>query len=242
MLDKLSKNPLFDSIENIKGIGPKTLKLFERLCGNRIIDLLLTMPRGFKKRLYIKNLSNLDLNQEIAIEVNVDKHLPQFNPKMPYKILCSNNNQEIEIVFFRGYVKYLKNLLPIGEKRIVCGKLNKLKNKYQMIHPENISLVEDLPFLHGNLSLYSLTKGLTMSVYKKSVLNALEELVEMPEWLNNSVLKKNNWKPWKESIELLHKPNELNEENIKKLRERLAFDEALSHYIKLLITKENLKK
>ena len=81
-----------------------------------------------------------------------------------------------------------------------------------------------------------------MSVYKKSVLNALEELVEMPEWLNNSVLKKNNWKPWKESIELLHKPNELNEENIKKLRERLAFDEALSHYIKLLITKENLKK
>ena len=60
--------------------------------------------------------------------------------------------------------------------------------------------------------------------------------------VNKDILKKNNWKPWKESIELLHKPNELNEENIKKLRERLAFDEALSHYIKLLITKENLKK
>ena len=29
---------------------------------------------------------------------------------------------------------------------------------------------------------------------------------------------------------------------IKKIRERLAFDEALSHYIKLLVTKEKIKK
>ena len=55
MLDKISKNNLFDSIENIKGIGPKTLKLFEKLCGNRIIDLLLTIPRNFKRRKQLEN-------------------------------------------------------------------------------------------------------------------------------------------------------------------------------------------
>ena len=119
MLDKISKNSFFDSIENIKGIGPKTSKLFEKLCGNRIIDLLLTIPRNYKKRKYIQNISDEYFKQEIALIVNVVKHLPQFNPKMPYKILCENNNNEIEIIFFRGYLKYLKKILPTGEKKII---------------------------------------------------------------------------------------------------------------------------
>ena len=242
MLDKISKNNLFDSIENIKGIGPKTLKLFEKLCGNRIIDLLLTIPRNFKRRKHLLKITNDHLKEEVAIEVIVEKHLPQFNPKMPYKILCTNNDVEIEIIFFRGYVKYLKRILPAGEKKIICGKLEKLGNKFQIIHPENISPLEELPYLHGLLSLYSLTRGLTMPVYRRSISYALEKLINIPEWINDDVIQKNNWRPWKESVEFLHKPNELNEEKIKKLRERLAFDEALSHYIKLLITKEKIEK
>ena len=242
MLDKISKNNLFDSIENIKGIGPKTLKLFEKLCGNRIIDLLLTIPRNFKRRKHLLEITNDHLKEEVAIEVIVEKHLPQFNPKMPYKILCKNNDVEIEIIFFRGYVKYLKRILPAGEKKIICGKLEKLGNKFQIIHPENISPLEELPYLHGLLSLYSLTRGLTMPVYRRSISYALEKLINIPEWINEDVIQKNNWRPWKESVEFLHKPKELNEEKIKKLRERLAFDEALSHYIKLLITKKKIEK
>ena len=85
MLDKISENSLFNSIENIKGIGPKTLKLFKKLCGKKIIDLLLTIPRNYKKRKYIQNISDEHLNEEIALIVNVIKHLPQFHPKMPSK-------------------------------------------------------------------------------------------------------------------------------------------------------------
>jgi ATP-dependent DNA helicase RecG len=81
-----------------------------------------------------------------------------------------------------------------------------------------------------------------MSVYRKSISKALEKLIEIPEWINKDILKKNNWRPWKQTVELLHRPKELNDEKIKKIRERLAFDEALSHYIKLLVTKEKIKK
>ena len=81
-----------------------------------------------------------------------------------------------------------------------------------------------------------------MSVYRKSVTKALEKLIEISEWINKDILKKNNWRSWKRTVELVHKPKELNNEEIKKLRERLAFDEALSHYIKLLVTKEKIKK
>ena len=97
MLNKISKNSFFDSIENIKGIGPKTSKLFEKLCGDRIIDLLLTIPKNYKKRKYIQKITDEYFKQEVALIVNVVKHLPQFNPKMPYKILCSNNKIHNEI-------------------------------------------------------------------------------------------------------------------------------------------------
>ena len=49
MIEKISKNDLFDSISIVKGVGPKTLTLIEKLCGNRVIDLLLTVPKKFKK-------------------------------------------------------------------------------------------------------------------------------------------------------------------------------------------------
>ena len=239
---EISKSTLFDPIKSLKGIGPKTLQLFEKLCGTKIIDLLLTIPRGLKKREYIKEITDKYLKKEIAIEIIIEKHLPQFNPKMPYKILCKNNNNEIEIIFFRGYVKYLKKILPVGEKRIVCGKLGKIENKYQIIHPENISPIEELSYLHGSLSLYSLTKGLTMSFYRKSINQALGKIIDIPEWIKEDILKRNNWFSWRKTIELLHKPKNLDDKKILELRERLAFDEALSHYIKLLITKEKLKK
>ena len=239
---EISKSTLFDPIKSLKGIGPKTLQLFEKLCGTKIIDLLLTIPRGLKKREYIKEITDKYLKKEIAIEIIIEKHLPQFNPKMPYKILCKNNNNEIEIIFFRGYVKYLKKILPVGEKRIVCGKLGKIENKYQIVHPENISPIEELSYLHGSLSLYSLTKGLTMSFYRKSINQALGKIIDIPEWIKEDILKRNNWLSWRKTIELLHKPKNLDDKKILELRERLAFDEALSHYIKLLITKEKLKK
>ena len=239
---EISKSTLFDPIKSLKGIGPKTLQLFEKLCGTKIIDLLLTIPRGLKKREYIKEITDKYLKKEIAIEIIIEKHLPQFNPKMPYKILCKNNNNEIEIIFFRGYVKYLKKILPVGEKRIVCGKLGKIENKYQIIHPENISPIEELSYLHGSLSLYSLTKGLTMSFYRKSINQALGKIIDIPEWIKEDILKRNNWLSWRKTIELLHKPKNLDDKKILELRERLAFDEALSHYIKLLITKEKLNK
>ena len=100
MLDKLDKKDLFTSIENLKGIGPKTLKLFKKICGEKIIDLLLTVPREFKKRNYIEKITDQYLEQDVAIIVDVKNHLPRFNSKMPYKILCGSNGEDIEIIFF----------------------------------------------------------------------------------------------------------------------------------------------
>ena len=149
-----SLQKLFESITNFKGIGPKTSKLFQKLCGERAIDLLLTIPKAYKKREHINELREIHIKKEIAIIGNIVKHHHQFNPKMPYRVLCECNKVEFELVFFRGYKKYLTKVLPIGETKVISGKLEKFSNKYQIIHPESISPIEDLQFLHGQLSVY----------------------------------------------------------------------------------------
>ena len=239
--DLLLKN-LNTSVANLKGIGPKTSKLFEKLCGERIIDLLLTTPRIYKKRLHAIKLSEIYIKKEIAIKATVVKHLPQFNPKMPYRVLCNCNDEEFELIFFRGYKKYLNNILPVGQTKIICGKLERFSNKYQIIHPETISSVEDLPFLHGLLGVYSLTRGLTMPFYRKIIKQTLEYLSDIPEWIEKDIIEEYNWKSWKESVLSIHRPKNLEEKKVIKMRDRLAFDEALSHQIKLFVLKEKIKK
>jgi len=237
-----SLQKLFESITNFKGIGPKKSKFFQKLCGERTIDLLLTIPKAYKKREHINELREIHIKKEIAIIGNIVKHHHQFNPKMPYRVLCECNKVEFELVFFRGYKKYLTKVLPIGETKVISGKLEKFSNKYQIIHPESISPIEDLQFLHGQLSVYSLTKGLNMTFYKKIIKESLKNLINLPEWIEESIIKKYNWKPWKESIVTIHLPKNIDKKNILKIRDRLAFDEALSHQIKLLVLKEKVKE
>ena len=239
-VDSLLKN-LHRPMEDLKGVGPERKRLFEKLCGEKIIELLLTIPRTYKKRVYLEKISEIYVKKEVAIKVLVVKHLPQYNPKMPYKILCKCDDKELELIFFRGYKKYLKNLLQEGHNKIICGKLEKFSNKYQIIHPE-VASIQDLPFVHGQLGIYSLTKGLTIYVYRKIIKQALEYLSEIPEWIEKDIIKENNWESWKKSVLYIHAPKNIEEKKIIKMRDRLAFDEALSHQIKLLILKEKIKK
>tara|TARA_B100000586_G_scaffold267780_1_gene243076 strand:- start:11 stop:1843 length:1833 start_codon:yes stop_codon:yes gene_type:complete len=161
---------------------------------------------------------------------------------MPYRILCKCNNQEIELVFFRGYKKYLNQILPIGQTRIISGKLEKFNNKYQIVHPESISFIEDLPYVHGLVAVYSLTRGLNITFYRKTIKQVLQNIPKIPEWIENEILENHKWKAWKDSILAIHRPKNINKNEIVKLRERLAFDEALAHQIRLLVLKEKIKE
>ncbi len=242
MLDKASIKNLYESPQNLKGVGPKTTKLFEKICGKRLIDLILTIPKKYKKKKYIEEISESHIKKEIVIKAFVIKHLPQFNTKMPYRILCKCNNQEIELVFFRGYKKYLNQILPIGQTRIISGKLEKFSNKYQIVHPESISFIEDLPYVHGLVAVYSLTRGLNITFYRKTIKQVLQNIPKIPEWIENEILENHKWKAWKDSILAIHRPKNINKNEIVKLRERLAFDEALAHQIRLLVLKEKIKE
>ena len=56
---------IFNSIENIKGIGPKTVKLIKDKIGSRVIDHLLNLPTNIS--IDIKKLQLRVLKKEITL-------------------------------------------------------------------------------------------------------------------------------------------------------------------------------
>ena len=62
MSTSIQKNNLsekiFNSIENIKGIGPKTVKLIKNKIGLRVIDHLLNLPTKYINRYQKTSIKN----------------------------------------------------------------------------------------------------------------------------------------------------------------------------------------
>ena len=233
---------LFSNIISIKGIGPKYAKLIERLCGNHIIDLLFHKPVAFIDRRNNPKIIDLEENSISTLIVTIDRHVPAFNKRMPYRINCSDETGSMSIVYFNIRGPYLRTVMPQGSKRVISGKIEKYKDSYQMTHPHHVADINQLENLRSIETIYPLTGGLTAKPLRNAINSSLNSIGDLPEWISLELLKKKKWEPWSISLKLLHNPKEIfNSVNSLHL-ERLAFDELLSHQLTIRLIKQKIKK
>ena len=62
---------------------------------------------------------------------------PPSHSKRPARIIAENDTGQIEIIYFRPNVDYLKSLL-IGEKRLLSGRVELFQGRPQMAHPDYV--------------------------------------------------------------------------------------------------------
>jgi len=70
-----SLNGLFRQVSQINGVGPKTSKLIESLCGPYIVDVVFSLPSGVNYRPLYKNEFEIRLGQLGTIPFLVEKPL-----------------------------------------------------------------------------------------------------------------------------------------------------------------------
>ena len=105
----------------------------------------------------------------------------------------------------------------------ISGKISFYKNKYQITNPTHVSTdINKIKKIHSS---YSLTEGLSEKKYLTIVNTVLEKLPDLDEWHDKSVLNKFQNISWKESIQKLHDPKNINKKG--PFFDRLAFDEIL---------------
>ncbi len=234
-------NPLHilqESVSKLQGIGPQLEKLFERLCGAKLIDVLFHLPSGFVDRRAMPPIATAMVGEIATFVVTVDRHKapPRGRRGIPYRITVHDDSGSMDLVFFSARGDYLSRVYPLGAKRAISGRVEMYSNKKQMTHPDYCVGVAQLEEIRKLEPTYGLTAGLTQNRMHSTILQGLKYLPEMPEWISSELLSQKQWGTWATCMKQVHTPDTaLDLSPLSPARERLAYDELLSYQYALAI-------
>jgi len=244
-------NSLFAGIGGLEGVGPRykaALSKLLRPVGSdeaRVIDLLWHFPTGLTDRRAEPAIRDTVQGQLATLSVRVKKHYPgpPRNSRAPYKVVCEDETGEIELIFFHVERSYIERQLPVGEIRIISGRIERYGEKLQMPHPDYI-LPEDqrdrLPKLEPH---YPLSQGLSQKVLFKLFTQALARLPEMPEWLDRRLIEGRGWLDFEAALKVLHRPADDRDVDMSGLaRQRLACDELFAGQLALALLRRRFRR
>ena len=234
---------LFQPVTTLPGVGPRLGTLFERLAGDKIVDLLWHLPVGRIDRRFTPKLAEAPDGVVATILVRVGAHHPPPNKRQPYRIACSDETGEIELVFFHGHEEYLKKTLPEGSSRVLSGKIDHFRGRLQMTHPDHIAEPADIERLISVEPVYPLTTGLTPKTVARAITGALARAPDLPEWIDATYLARQGWASWPQSLRRAHAPDAAADlAPDAPARARLAYDELLASQLAVALVRAQTKR
>ena len=232
-------NFLLSDLKNLRGVGTKTSNLLKKKKINNIFDLLWKLPRTYTDRSISAKIKDLKIGEIQTITIIPFKYNFPRVRNLPNRVFCKDDTGNIDCIFFNSFEGYVKKILPLNKEITISGKIGFYKNKYQITNPKYIS--ENASLIKTKHNKYSLTEGISESVYNKIINQILRKLPELKEWHNQNIMNKFNQISWNQAILELHKP-----ENIGKYQsdfyKRLAYDEILSSYLVHSDIRKKIKK
>jgi ATP-dependent DNA helicase RecG len=235
--------PLFGAVSSLPGVGPKTARLMERLDITRPVDLLFTAPTGMVDRRPRASVADVEDGAVATVEVTVEAHFPPRKPGQPHRVTVRDAGAGFMLVFFRAKPAWPEQTLPVGARRVVSGKVERFDQVRQMTHPDHILAPAAASTLPPFEPIYPLTAGLSSRAMAKAVAGALALTPALPEWLDPTLRGQRRWPAWDEAIARLHAPSdEADLAAAAPARERLAYDELLSHQLTLAIARARARR
>ncbi|HEY4543660.1 MAG TPA: ATP-dependent DNA helicase RecG [Tissierellaceae bacterium] len=215
---------LENSINKIKGVGPKREKILNRLGIYTIKDLLYFFPREFEDRSKILNL-NEDIIEEFAtLEIVTTGRGSVLRPRRNMSILkipFIQNNVKGELIWFNQ--DYLKNTIFPGREYKVYGKIQKNGKNYE-VHNPIIELKGKEDKIGKIIPIYNLTEGISNNQLISIMNNAVDSYLKYEvELLPKNIENKYNLISKKEAIKNIHFPSDLLV--LERAKRRLIFEE-----------------
>jgi ATP-dependent DNA helicase RecG len=229
-------NPLFAEVEVLKGVGPQILKLLKRLDLTRVVDVLYHLPTGAIERVRASAAGAALLGRNVILELTPLDIRQSRSGRGPMRIFASDaDGNTISLVYFNN-PGWAKRTLPIGQKRIVSGKLEAYGDEWQIIHPE-VAEPGQGPQPAIREPVYPLTEGLTNRRMAELAASALERAPDLPEWIEPSLAAREGWSAWRMSLALAHR-----EPGPQDTRRRLAYDEIFANQLALLLLRQSQRR
>jgi ATP-dependent DNA helicase RecG len=236
-------------VTSLSGVGPKQDKLLRYLLDRsetpRLVDLLLHLPASVIDRRTRPLIRDAVPGTVVTLEVNVDRHrpAPPGRSRAPHLVYASDETGDVVLTYFRAKPDYIEKLLPVGEKRYVSGTAQIFDGTLQIVHPDRVVDEEGFAKLPGIDAVYPLTQGLAVGSIRRAMVQALQKLPKLPEWITPEVLRRCGFPSVAEALHRVHEPIELTDilpQN--PFWSRLAFDELLAGQLALALVRAQLRR
>lgn len=222
-------------LDGIKGIGPKTKQILNRIGIYQVEDFVSYYPYRYEviKRSDVKTLEQDDtiiidgMIETLPIVSFFGKH------KNRMSFYLAGNGYRFGVTIFNR--AYLKNKLSVSTMVTVIGKFDKLHNRI---------LATDIRFgaLKGTQieRVYHLTDGITRKALNQYIDIALSMPYKVIDYIPEYFQKKYQFLNKEESIVEIHHPTK--KENLNKARARMIYEELFMYMLKVNQMKKMRKK
>jgi len=239
---RLDTMKLNTPITQLKGIGEKTAKLFNKLGVYTIRDILLYFPSGYLQ--YPESISLDELVQEgtYAIQIKlqdrpVTKRIRQLEITT---LIAKSGTQKIEFTWFGS--SYISSTLHPGEEYIFYGKVIEKMVGFSMTQPQ-LFLPEKYKLKLNTLQpLYSLTKGLSNTNIQKFADLALQncDLCDLTkETLPEEIVAKYQFPSFTNALKQIHFPENI--DAFQAAKKRLVYEEFYHFLLQIKIAKSKIE-
>jgi ATP-dependent DNA helicase RecG len=238
--------PLFAPVTRLAGVGPRIGDLMARAAGSKIVDLLWHLPSGIVDRRHSPTVGDAKPGEIATLTVKVHTHEPPppvRGRKLPYRVICGDETGFIALVFFSAKNDYLLKQFPVGEIRVISGRVDEYHGGKTMPHPDYVGTLEQKSELAAIEPVYRLTEGLTPRVMRKSVAAAVSLAPDLAEWSDVHLVERRKWPSWHAALLTAHAPQaaaDLAPET--PARMRLAYDEVLAGQIALRLVRSQQRR
>jgi ATP-dependent DNA helicase RecG len=230
-------NPLFTEVRAMQGVGPKLAKPLERLSLERAKDLLYHFPASWTYRKQAPFLDVGDVGQNIIIRLIIADHRGGGSPRAPTRIFASDaEGNYVTLTFFGRNGAWARKQLPVGEERIISGKLERYGDELQIVHPDHVEPLESKNAPGLAEPVYPLSEGLTNKRLGQLIGDVMTRLPSLPEWIEPSVIKARGWSDWQTALASVHRKDDEN------ARDRLAYDELFSNQLAMRLVRQAMDR
>ncbi len=230
-------NPLFAEVRSLKGVGPGLAKPLERLKLERVKDLLYHFPANWTYRRAVAALDVADVGDNVIIRVVITEHRGGSSPRAPTRIFaCDADGNYITLTFFGRNGGWARKKLPLGEERIISGKLERYGDELQMVHPDYIEPLDSKTNPNLTEPVYPLSEGLTNHRLGQLVCDAMTRVPKLPEWIDPGLLAAKGWPDWATALATVHRKDD------ESARDRLAYDELFSNQLAMQLVRSAMDR
>lgn len=227
-------------LRELKGVGEKTEKLFQKIGITTAEELLRYYPRTYDIYEEPVVIASAEEDKTVSIRATIATgiYINQIRNLQVLTTTVTDASGRLPVAWFNA--PYLRGTLKKGSVFILRGKIIRKKGRPQMEHPEIFTPAAYEEIIHSMQPVYGLTKGLSNKMITKLVHQILDTRPLHGEYLPEEIRERYQLADANYAIRTVHFPKNMQE--LLTARKRLVFDEFLLFVLAIQLLKEKTEE